>query len=482
MNVTEVNGAPVTDANPIPIKAPDGAPLAVVLDNVTVDVGELNILLSHVLSGGVYDSVRIGDGADELAISSAGTIGVDLRVAGAAVSGGNPVPISGTIDVSVGQIDESAFMEGVGQVMPIAGVRIDAPLDDPPDQSAAAVLITAKRALQVNLRDATGAERGTAGSPLRVDVTGSTTQPISAASLPLPTGAATEATLATLLTLAGFQARINTLGQKTMANSTPVVLASDQVAIPVSQSGAWVLGANSGVDIGDVTINNASLAITHATLAVVGGGAEATALRVTIANDSTGVISVDDNGSSLSVDTTQLPAALVGGRLDANIGAWLGSTAPSVGQKAMANSLPVAIASDQASIPVAATLQAGTAIAGAVRDVSGALVQADGTARTPQYAFTNPSSAGATEVVVAQVGAKIRVLAVYFHGNSTAVDVKFQSAASDKTGLKRVGANGGFVLPYNPAGWFETNANEALNVNLSAALACGVDVTWISAT
>jgi hypothetical protein len=38
--------------------------------------------------------------------------------------------------------------------------------------------------------------------------------------------------------------------------------------------------------------------------AVVGGGTEATALRVTIANNSTGVISVDDNGGALTVDGT----------------------------------------------------------------------------------------------------------------------------------------------------------------------------------
>lgn len=54
------------------------------------------------------------------------------------------------------------------------------------------------------------------------------TQPISAASLPLPTGAATETTLAAL------NAKFNSLGQKTMANSAPVVLASDQSAIPVT--------------------------------------------------------------------------------------------------------------------------------------------------------------------------------------------------------------------------------------------------------
>lgn len=39
-----------------------------------------------------------------------------------------------------------------------------------------------------------------------------------------------------------------------------------------------------------------------ASLAVVGGGAEATALRVTLANDSTGVIGVTDNGGSITVD------------------------------------------------------------------------------------------------------------------------------------------------------------------------------------
>lgn len=41
-----------------------------------------------------------------------------------------------------------------------------------------------------------------------------------------------------------------------------------------------------------------------APLNVVGGGAEAAALRVTIANDSTGLLSIDDNGGSLTVDGT----------------------------------------------------------------------------------------------------------------------------------------------------------------------------------
>jgi hypothetical protein len=54
------------------------------------------------------------------------------------------------------------------------------------------------------------------------------TSAISAASLPLPTGAATETTLALLL------GRFTAQGQNTMSNSTPVVIASNQSAVPVS--------------------------------------------------------------------------------------------------------------------------------------------------------------------------------------------------------------------------------------------------------
>lgn len=63
------------------------------------------------------------------------------------------------------------------------------------------------------------------------------TQPISAASLPLPSGAATDSTLSTM---SGKLPA--TLGQKTMANGLAVSIASDQSAIPVTQSaGPWTM-------------------------------------------------------------------------------------------------------------------------------------------------------------------------------------------------------------------------------------------------
>jgi hypothetical protein len=79
-------------------------------------------------------------------------------------------------------------------------------------------------------------DQGAAGqSPWLVSCSGTvnvgnfpSSQAVSLASCPLPTGAATETTLAALNT------KTPALGQATMANSRPVVLASNQSAVPVS--------------------------------------------------------------------------------------------------------------------------------------------------------------------------------------------------------------------------------------------------------
>jgi len=63
------------------------------------------------------------------------------------------------------------------------------------------------------------------------------TQPISASALPLPTGAATETTLAALNT------KTPALGSTTSSGSTPVVIASDQATVPVNQAGVTATGS-----------------------------------------------------------------------------------------------------------------------------------------------------------------------------------------------------------------------------------------------
>lgn len=60
------------------------------------------------------------------------------------------------------------------------------------------------------------------------------------------------------------------------------------------------------VTIQEAAAIDASAATVTTTPAVTGGGTEAAAQRVTLANDSTGVLSVDDGGGSLTIDASEL--------------------------------------------------------------------------------------------------------------------------------------------------------------------------------
>lgn len=76
--------------------------------------------------------------------------------------------------------------------------------------------------------------------------------------------------------------------------------AGNERGLNIDASGRALVDA-SGVAV-PVTDNAGSLTVDNATLSVTGGGVEATALRVTLANDSTGLVSVDDNAGTLTVD------------------------------------------------------------------------------------------------------------------------------------------------------------------------------------
>lgn len=100
----------------------------------------------------------------------------------------------------------------------------------------------------------------------------------------------------------------------------------DAVPLRVDANGAQWVVVNGTVTVGSHAVTNAGTfavqvdgtALTRLTDietntnfgAVTGGGVEASALRVTLASDSTGLVSVDDNGSSLTAD---VPAVATGG-------------------------------------------------------------------------------------------------------------------------------------------------------------------------
>jgi hypothetical protein len=76
-----------------------------------------------------------------------------------------------------------------------------------------------------------------------------------------------------------------------------------------------------------------------------------------------------------------------------NVGQWLGSTAPTVGQKTSVNSIPVVMASDQTGVSTKTELQT-LAEAGKVFSIQGAFVTISGSSETDFMLFRNPTGSG----------------------------------------------------------------------------------------
>jgi len=159
---------------------------------------------------------------------------------------------------------------------------------------------------------------GATDKALVVAISPNNTVPVSAASLPLPTGAATETTLA-----AASAKLPATLGQKTMANSLAVVIASDQSAIPVSG-----------------TVSTTAVAVTASTLSNVAASATSVTLLASNAsrkaafffNDSTSNLYLKFGATASSTSFTsivypneffQIPTPLYTGVVD---GIWVTAT------------------------------------------------------------------------------------------------------------------------------------------------------------
>lgn len=300
-------------------------------------------------------------------------------------------------------------------------------------------------------------------------------QPISAGSLPLPAGAATQATLATLATDAGLSsvyARLGdgsqhtivdslpvglatsalqgtgntslasldtktTLGQALMAASRPVVIASNQSAIPVSgtfyqatqpvsgpltdtqlratalpvsgtfyqatqpvsgtfwQATQPVSAAALPLPTGAASETTLGLVATQATLALI--KAKTDNLDVLLSSRAiTGLTDAQLRAAAVPISAAALPLP-TGAAADTTVSAMSAKLPATLGQKTMAGSTSVALASDQSSIPVTGTFYQAT------QPVSGTFWQAT----QPVSAASLPLPAGAsTEATLALIKAK----------------------------------------------------------------------------
>ena len=99
---------------------------------------------------------------------------------------------------------------------------------------------------------------------------------------------------------------------------------------------------------------------------------------------------------------------------------------------------------------------------------------------SPLYAPIATQTSGAT-IISGVTGRKLRVMSMNVIA-SIAVNVKWQTQTgpADLTGFAYLATNGGYILPYNQIGWFETLAGDSLNINLSAGISVGGSLTFVT--
>lgn len=100
----------------------------------------------------------------------------------------------------------------------------------------------------------------------------------------------------------------------------------------------------------------------------------------------------------------------------------------------------------------------------------------------PKYAPISCASSGSNTLIAAVPSRQILVLSVALIASGP-VGITFKSAAAGAalTGEILLLANGGFVLPHNPYGWFITALGELLSLNLSLAVAVGGCLSYVEA-
>jgi hypothetical protein len=245
--------------------------------------------------------------------------------------------------------------------------------------------------------------------------------------------------------------------QATLAAETTKVIGTVNVAsgqtIAATNAGTFAVQVNgdalTALQLIDNAVSGAGFNITQLGGAAVpiGAGTEAAAVRVTLATDSTGVVSIDDNGAAITVDGT----VAVTGMTACNTGAVVLTTSTAsigkvdvdkvagasiaVGNGTEATSIRVTVASDSTG---QIKLAAGTALAGKVG--------------------IDQATANANEVVVKSITAGANLIGDVGLQPRTSGGLSFSKLISGaSTNLTQVKATAGQIY-----GIYATNINAAI--------------------
>ena len=289
------------------------------------------------------------------------------------------------------------------------------------------------------------------------------------------------------------------------ALSTVTPAEGDWIALRGSAEGAlWTQDFNSDAILADTTTIAGAVSGSEMQVDIVSDGAG----LATAANQTTVIGHVDGIETlltSIDSDTSTVAGAVAGTEMQVDVVAALPAGTNAIGKLAANSGVDIGDVDVTSQVPgtgatnlgkaqdtaVGAT-DTGVAMLAQRDDEQAAVTPADGDYVVPRtdkfgnlkttqlpdatsevkYGVINVASSGDNTLqAAAGAGVKIRVLSMAYTCGGT-VNVRIESGAGGTalTGIQEWIAQTGMVLPYNPAGWFETADNTLLNMELSAAV------------
>ena len=296
---THVTEDTVTPANnrPLPVKLTD------VTGDINITAGDLNVQLDH--TGANPDSVQIGDGTETVAINASNEMQVRDDSANTSLStiAGDTTSLDTKMPAQGAALTAASLPVNIAsdQTVPISASSLPLPTGAATEATLSSIdTDTSTIAGDTTSLDAKVPAQGAAltAASLPVNIASDQTVPVSAASLPLPTGAATEATLSSIdtdtSTIAGDTTSLDTKvpaqGAATTANSLPVNIASDQT-VPVSAASLPLpTGAATEATLATIDTDTGNIATSTSNIdgklpATLGQKTKAGSLAVTLASD-----------------------------------------------------------------------------------------------------------------------------------------------------------------------------------------------------
>lgn len=410
------------------------------------------------------------------------------------VSSANPFPVTdaaGAALLTTIDADTSAMVVDLAAIeVLLTGIDTDTDAIKT-DAAAIEVLLTTMDGRLATIDTDTGAIATSAAS-IDGKITACNTGDVTVASSALPTGAATETTLAAIAGYLDTEVQaivtaIQLIDNTISGNEMQVDIVSS--ALPTGAATEATLSTLSGkitacntgavvISSGTVTAN-AGTNLNTSALALEAGG--------NLAAIATDAAAIEVLLGTIDADTSALAGAVAGTEVQVDIVASLPAGTNAIGKLAANSGVDIGDV-DVLSLPA---LAAGTNLVGKVSAGTDLTSAYDGTTALTIKRATGVATAENANTMIAAVADKqIRVLALSLIATSTtAVTVYVYNGDNMLLGndtnmltldMDGVGGPAGLVLPWNPGGWFQTDTNnEALAIDLSAATPVVWAVTYV---